>query len=94
MSCDQPYLAERDAEGGGPHTRGSKGADVSHRELTKTMTTLGLAHTSTYTTTELVSCLVIPSACAYGSEGSAGVRIERLLFCAEGLLRAGGGQEV
>src|ERR1700758_3174713 len=44
-------------------------AAVSHRELTTvltTMTTVGLP--STYTTTELVSCLVAPSACAYGSD--------------------------
>jgi len=33
------------------------------------MTTIGLADTSTYMTTELVSCLVIASACTYGSEG-------------------------
>lgn len=37
--------------------------------LTTTMTTVGLPDTSTYTTIELVSCLVVPSACAYGSEG-------------------------
>jgi hypothetical protein len=50
-----------------------RGATISHRELTTvlttTMTTVGLADTSSYTTTELVSCLVIPSACTYGSEG-------------------------
>jgi hypothetical protein len=44
-----------------------------HRErttiLTTTMTTVGLPDTSTYTTRELVSLLVTPSACAYGSEG-------------------------
>ena len=44
-----------------------------HRELTTllttTMTTVGLPDTSTYTTLDLVSCLVAPSACAYGSEG-------------------------
>jgi len=33
------------------------------------MTTAGLPDTSTYTTREFVSCLVTPSACAYGSEG-------------------------
>jgi len=33
------------------------------------MTTVGLPDNFTYTTTELVSCLVEPSACAYGSEG-------------------------
>jgi hypothetical protein len=48
-------------------------AVVSHDQLTTvlttTMTTVGLLHTSTYTTTELVSCPVVPSACAYGSEG-------------------------
>src|ERR1700758_2642645 len=33
------------------------------------MTTAGLPDTSTYTTRELVSCLVARSACAYGSEG-------------------------
>src|ERR1700752_336158 len=32
------------------------------------MTTVGLADTFTYTTFELVSCLVAPSACAYGSQ--------------------------
>jgi hypothetical protein len=37
--------------------------------LTTTMTTVRLPDTSTYTTTELVLCLVAPSACAYGSEG-------------------------
>jgi hypothetical protein len=37
--------------------------------LTTTMTTVGLPDASTYTTIELVSCLVEPSACAYGSEG-------------------------
>src|ERR1700687_1099460 len=46
---------------------------VSHRELTTvlttTMTTVGLPDTSTYTTIELASSLVAPSACAYGSEG-------------------------
>jgi hypothetical protein len=68
------YLAERDAEGGGRILVGSGSAAVSHRELTTalttTMTTVGLPDTFTYTTTELVSCLVEPSACAYGSEGS------------------------
>ena len=47
-------------------------AAVSPRELTTvlttTMTTVGLPDTSTYTTIEPVSCLVAPSACAYGSE--------------------------
>jgi hypothetical protein len=38
--------------------------------LTTTMTTVGLPDTSTYTTLELVSCLVAPSACAYGPEVS------------------------
>jgi hypothetical protein len=33
------------------------------------MTTVRLPDTFTYTTTELVSGLVEPSACAYGSEG-------------------------
>jgi hypothetical protein len=33
------------------------------------MTTVGLPDASTYTAKELVSCLVTPSACAYGSEG-------------------------
>src|ERR1700693_982964 len=65
------YLAERDAEGGGRILVGSGSAAVSHREfttaLTTTMTTVGLPDTFTYTTTELVSCLVEPSACAYGS---------------------------
>src|SRR5271167_192734 len=37
--------------------------------LTTTMTTVRLPDTSTYTTSELVLCLVAPSACAYGSEG-------------------------
>lgn len=37
--------------------------------LTTTMTTARLPDTFTYTTTELVSGLVEPSACAYGSEG-------------------------
>jgi hypothetical protein len=36
--------------------------------LTTTMTTVGLPDTSTYTTRELVSCLVTPPARAYGSE--------------------------
>ena len=48
-------------------------AAVSHRELTTvlttTMTTVGLPDTSTYTTPELVSCLVTSSARAYGSRG-------------------------
>src|ERR1700740_1450424 len=66
------YLAERDAEGSGRILVGSGRAAVSHRDLTTaltTMTTVGLPDTFTYTTTELVSCLVEPSACAYGSEG-------------------------
>jgi hypothetical protein len=50
-----------------------RGAAISHRELTTvlttTMTTVGLADTSSYTTTELVPSLVEPSACTYGSEG-------------------------
>ena len=37
--------------------------------LTTTMTTVALPDTSTYTTIETVSCLVTPSARAYGSEG-------------------------
>jgi hypothetical protein len=37
--------------------------------LTTTMTTVELPHAFAYTTTELVSCLVTPSARAYGSEG-------------------------
>ncbi len=37
--------------------------------LTTTMTTVGLPDTSTYTTIELISCLVAPSACTYGSKG-------------------------
>jgi hypothetical protein len=36
--------------------------------LTTTMTTVGPPDTSTNTTIELVSCLVAPSARAYGSE--------------------------
>ena len=44
-----------------------------HRELTTTltttMTTVGLLDTSNYTTRELGSRVVTPSACAYGSEG-------------------------
>ena len=48
-------------------------AAVSHGELTTvlttTMTTVRLPDTFTYTTTELASCLVAQSACAYGSEG-------------------------
>ena len=47
--------------------------DSSPRELTTllttTMTIVRLPDTSTYTTLELVSCLIAPSACAYGSEG-------------------------
>jgi hypothetical protein len=46
-------------------------AVVSHRVLTTlltTMTTVVLPDTSTYTTMELVSCLITPSARAYGSE--------------------------
>jgi hypothetical protein len=45
----------------------------SHHELTTvlttTMTTVGLPDSATYTAIELVSCLVVSSACAYGSEG-------------------------
>jgi hypothetical protein len=37
--------------------------------LTTTMTTVTLPDTSTYTTRGLVSCLVTPSARAYGSQG-------------------------
>jgi hypothetical protein len=37
--------------------------------LTTTMTTVGLPDTPTYTTIGPLSCLVAPSACAYGSEG-------------------------
>jgi hypothetical protein len=33
------------------------------------MTTVGLPDTATYTTTELISCLIAPSACTYGSQG-------------------------
>jgi hypothetical protein len=44
-----------------------------HRELTTTltttMTTVRLPDTSNYTTRELGSRVVTPSACAYGSEG-------------------------
>jgi hypothetical protein len=51
----------------------SRSAAVPHHELTTvlttTMTTVGLPDTSTYTTIELVSCLVTPPARAYGSEG-------------------------
>jgi hypothetical protein len=47
---------------------------VSQREpttvLTTTMTTVGASRRSTYTTIEPASCLVTPSGCAYGSEGS------------------------
>ena len=35
-------------------------ATVSYRELTTILTTVGLPDTSTYTTIELVSCLVTP----------------------------------
>jgi hypothetical protein len=46
---------------------------VSHRELTTvlmtTMMAVGLTDTFTYTAIELVSCLVVSSACACGSEG-------------------------
>jgi hypothetical protein len=38
------------------------------------MTTFALPDTFTYTTTELVSGLVEPSACAYGSEGRLAAR--------------------
>jgi hypothetical protein len=37
------------------------------------MTTVGLPGASTYTTVELVSCLVATSACAYGSKGSGSI---------------------
>jgi hypothetical protein len=37
--------------------------------LTTTMTTVELPHAVTYTTTELVTCLVTQSARAYGSGG-------------------------
>ena len=37
--------------------------------LTTTMTTFGLPDTFNYATVELTSCLVTPSARAYGSEG-------------------------
>jgi hypothetical protein len=52
---------------------GSRGnAALSHHEpttlLTTTMTTVGLPDTSTDMTLELVSCLVTPPVCAYGSE--------------------------
>jgi hypothetical protein len=57
-----------------PQTRRQRECRCSHRELTTAlptaMTTVGLPDTFTYTTTELVSCLVEPSACAHGSEGS------------------------
>jgi hypothetical protein len=33
------------------------------------MTTVGLPNASTYTTIELISCLVARPACAYGSKG-------------------------
>ena len=45
---------------------------VFRTELTTvltTMTTVELPHDFTYTTTEIVPCLVAPLACAYGSEG-------------------------
>jgi hypothetical protein len=47
-------------------------AAITHRELTTiltTMTTVGLTDASAYTTQELVSWLVTPTACAYGSDG-------------------------
>jgi hypothetical protein len=73
MSCDQPYLAERDAEGGGRILVGSGSAAVSHRELTTvlttTKTTVRLPDARASTTMELISCLVVPSACTCGSEG-------------------------
>src|ERR1700722_2948058 len=50
---------------------------ISHRDLTTvltTMTTVGLPDASTCTTIELVSCLVVQSACAYGSEGQLAAR--------------------
>ena len=50
-----------------------RSADVSQTELTTlptpTMTTVTRPDTSTYTTMETASCLVAPSARAYGSEG-------------------------
>ena len=46
---------------------------VTHRALTTvvttTVTTVRLLDTHTYTTIGPLSCLVTPSACAYGSEG-------------------------
>ena len=67
------YLAQRDAEGDGRILVGNESAAVSHHDLTTalttTMTTVGLPDTSSYTTTELASSPVEPSACAYGSEG-------------------------
>ncbi len=36
--------------------------------LTTTMTTVGLPNTSAYTAKQLASCLVVSSACAYGSK--------------------------
>jgi hypothetical protein len=68
---------------------------ISHREpttvLTTTMTTVGLPDTFTYTTIELVSCLVVPSACGYGSEGE-GVRILSGARRSEALSGTGGGR--
>src|ERR1700730_4679662 len=57
---------------GTTRVKGSGGVAVSYAEMTTvltTMTPVGLADPSTYTTTELVSRLLVPSACAYGSEG-------------------------
>jgi hypothetical protein len=67
-------------------------AAVSHRELTTllttTMTTVGLLDTLSYTTTELVSCLIKLSARAYGSEGwefeSLRARRDRCITSADG----------
>jgi hypothetical protein len=61
----------------GPRSNGGSAA-VSHRELTTvrttTMTTVGLPDTLTYATVELASCLVTPSARAYGSKGRLAAR--------------------
>src|ERR1700730_11167896 len=57
---------------GTTRVKGSGGVAVSYAELTTVLTRMkpvGLADPSTYTTTELVSRLLVPSACAYGSEG-------------------------
>ena len=69
-----PPLTHPIVSAGSPCMR-KPGAAVSRRELTTvlttTMTTVGLPDTVTYTTIELVSCLVAPSAC---------LRIRRLWF--------------